>query len=109
MMTLTELLQAVDVVARTGGSAAECEALARESEALADMVGWAHGPIDTSGELLGRLAVLQDDLQRRHARTDEPALVLLHDTLTDLGRAIARHDEDLDGASPVDDGSEDFG
>lgn len=107
-MSLTELLRAVDVVAQTGGTSAHCEALAREAGALADMVGWANGPIDTSGKLLERLAVLQDDLRRRHVQTDEPALVLLHDTLTDLGRAIARHDEDLDGASPVDDESEDF-
>jgi len=99
-MSLTELLRAVDVVAQTGGTAAHCEALARETGALADMVGWASGPIDASGELLDRLAALQEDLKLRHAQTNETALVLLHDTLTDLGRAIARHDDDLDTGSP---------
>jgi hypothetical protein len=107
-MTLTELLRAVDTVAQTGGTPATCEALARESEALADMVGWASGPIDTSGELLERLASLQEDLQRRHAQTGEAAVVLLHDTLTDLGRAIARHDEDLDAGTAGDDEGEDL-
>lgn len=107
-MNLTELLRAVDVVAQTGGSAVHCEALARESEALADMVGWASGPIDAGGELLERLAMLQRDLEQRHARTGEAVLVLLHDTLTDLGRAIARHDEDLAAGSAGDDEGEDF-
>ena len=107
-MNLTELLRAVDVVAQTGGSAVHCEALARESAALADMVGWASGPIDASGELLDRLAALQDDLRLRHTQTNEAALALLHDTLTDLGRAIARHDEDLAAGSAGDDEGEDF-
>lgn len=107
-MKLAELLRAVEGVAQAGGSAADCEALARASEALADMVGWAGGPIDARGELLARLAALQDDLKRRHAQTGETALVLLHDTLTDLGRAIARHDEDLDARSPVEEEGEDF-
>lgn len=107
-MKLTELLRAVDVVAQTGGSAVQCDVLARETAALADMVGWASGPIDTDGELLDRLAALQDDLVRRHAHTGEAALVLLHDTLTDLGRAIARHDQDLDATSAGGDDGEEF-
>jgi hypothetical protein len=60
------------------------------------MVGWAIGPIDPGGELLDRLAALQTDLAAQHARTQDAAVALLHDTLTDLGRAIARHDEDIE-------------
>ncbi len=107
-MNLTELLRAISMVAQTGGTAAQCEALGRETQALADMVGWAQGPIDAEGRLLNRLAALQDDLKIRHAQTNEPALALLHDTLTDLGRAIARHDGDLDARSEGGDDGEDF-
>jgi len=95
-MNLTELLRAVSTTAQTGGDPARCEALARETQALADMVSWATGPIDPQGEWLDRLAALQGDLRLRHAQTRDPLLALLHDSLTDLGRAIARHDEDLD-------------
>lgn len=103
-----ELLRAISVVAQTGGTPAQCEALARETERLADMVGWAEGPIDTGGQLLERLAALQDDLSLRHAQLNEPSLKLLHDAITVLGRAIARHDNDLDASNASDDEGEDF-
>lgn len=95
-MTLPELLRAISNVAQTGATAQQCEALAREAQRFADMVGWAAGPIDPHGQLLDRLVALQTDLTLRHAQTNDASLALLHDLLTDLGRAIARHDEDLD-------------
>lgn len=107
-MNVAELLRAISAVAQTGASAAQCEALARETERLADMVGWATGPIDPEGQLLERLAALQTDLALQHARSGETLLVLLHDSLTDLGRAIARHDEDLDSGCACGDGDEDM-
>jgi hypothetical protein len=107
-MSLTELLRAIGGIAQDGGMPAHCEALARETEAMADMVGWAQGPIDAEGRLLDRLAALQDELQRRHAQTHETQLVLLHDTLTDLGRAIALHDSDLDSHHDTREEGEDF-
>jgi hypothetical protein len=107
-MNLTELLRAIAAVAQTGGTPAQCEALGREVQALADMVGWANGPIDVEGRVLDRLAALQDDLKIRHLQTNETALALLHDTLTDLGRAIARHDGDLDAKNAGEDEGEDF-
>jgi len=103
-----ELLRAISVVAQTGGSPVHCESLARETERLADMVGWANGPIDADGQLLTRLAALQDDLRIRHTQASEPTLALLHDALTDLGRAIARHDADLDASNSSEDEGEDF-
>ncbi len=104
-MNLVELLRAISNATQTGGTPARYEALARETQALADMVGWATGPVDPQGEWLERLAALQEDLKLRHAQTRDPVLALLHDSLTDLGRAIARHDEDLD-ASRADDEDE---
>jgi len=103
-----ELLRAISTVAQTGGTPAQCEALAREAQRLADMVGWANGPIDTSGQFLERLAALQDDLSLRHAQNNEPTLKLLHDALTDLGRAIVRHDDDLASGGAGEDDGEDF-
>ncbi len=105
-MKFQELMRAIAAVAQTGGTPQHCEALAREAAGLADMVGWANGPIDAGGQLLERLATLQDDLRLRHARTEEPSLALLHDALADLGRAIARHDEDLDSSCTHDDEDE---
>ncbi|TAM47226.1 MAG: hypothetical protein EPN55_03115 [Gammaproteobacteria bacterium] len=103
-----ELLRAISSVAQTGGTPAQCETLAREAARLADMVGWANGPIDAGGRLLERLAALQDDLGLRHAQTREPSLRLLHDALSELGRAIARHDEQLDPDAAGEDEGEDF-
>ena len=106
-MNLSELLRAVSAVAETGGTPARNEALAREILALADMVGWATGPIDPQGQWLDRLAALQADLKLRFDQNREPLVALLHDSLTDLGRAIARHDEDLEAGSGMDDEDED--
>lgn len=107
-MNLADLLRAVNTVAQTGGNAAQCEALAREAENLADMVGWAQGPIDPQGQWLERLATLQDDLLVHYRNTNEVALLILNDTLTRLGRMIARHDSDLTSGHAGDDDSEDF-
>jgi len=107
-MKLPELMRAVSDVAQTGGTALHCEALAREAGRLADMVGWASGPIDPQGQLLERLATLQDDLSARNAQTGDAGIAMLHHALTVLGRAIARHDEQLDPESAGDDESEDF-
>jgi len=105
---LPELLRAISDVAQTGGTPEHCEQLAREAGRLADMVGWATGPIDPQGQLLERLAALQDDLSLRHDRTDDAGLAVLQDALTSLGRAIARHDEQLDPEAAGDDEGEDF-
>jgi hypothetical protein len=107
-MNLPELLRAINTVAQTGATPARCEGLAREVHRFADMVGWAIGPIDAHGSLLDRLAALQSDLDLRYAQTRDAALAALHDSLTDLGRAIARHDEDLDPGSIGGDAGEDF-
>jgi len=108
-MSFAELLRAINTVAQTGGSSARCEELGREVYRFADMVGWATGPIDPKGLLLKRLAALQTNLELRYAQTREAAVAALHDSLTDLGRAIARHDDDLDPENEGSDEGEDFG
>jgi hypothetical protein len=107
-MQLPELLRAIHVLAQTGGTPAQCETLARQAMALADMVGWATGPIDRDGVLLDRLAALQTDLELRYAQTHSAAIAAVHDALTDLGRAIARHDDDIEGGGQEDEGDEDL-
>jgi hypothetical protein len=106
-MQLPELLRAIHTLAQTGGTPGQCEALARQATAFADMVGWAAGPIDPKGELLDRLSALQADLELRYAQTRSAQIAVVHDSLTDLGRAIARHDDDLSGESLGDQGDQD--
>jgi hypothetical protein len=103
---LPELMRAVHDVAQTGGTAAQCEGLAREAIRLADMVGWSNGPIDPAGSLLERLAALQSDLMERFSRANDPGIAMLNDALTQLGAAIARHDDDLEGAAEGDAGED---
>lgn len=107
-MKLSELMRAVGEVAQSGGTTGRCEELAREAQRLADMVGWATGPIDPGGQLLERLAALQDDLIARHAKLGEEHVLMLHNAFTELGRAISRHDEQLDPDSAGEDEGEGF-
>ena len=108
MMKLADLLREIYAVAQAGGSRAQCEVLARKAEDLSDMVGWAQGPIDPQGQWLERLSQLQDDLQERYRQTDDVTLVILNETLTRLGKAIARHDADLNCDQNAEDDGEDF-
>jgi len=108
VMRLPELLRAINTVAQTGADSVRCEALAREVYAFVDMVGWATGPIDPHGQLLDRLATLQGDLGLRFAQAQDAALAALHDSLTDLGRAIVQHDADLDPSDSGDEEGDDF-
>jgi hypothetical protein len=101
-------MRAIGAVAQSGGTPVECEALARAAGRLADMVGWAGGPIDPKGQWLERLALLQDDLSLRHTQTSDSGIAMLQDALTSLGRAIARHDEQLDPDNADEDEGEDF-
>lgn len=107
-MKLPELLRAISALAETGGSVQQYETLAGAADSLANMVDWASGPIDPDGQWLSRLAALQDDLQYRHAQMSDPAIAVLNDTLTKLGRAIAQHDADLEAGKAGEDEGEDF-
>lgn len=107
-MKLPELLRAVAALAETGGTKQQYTVLTSAADNLVNMVDWAGGPIDPKGHWLSRLATLQDDLQYRHAQRNDPAIVLLNDALTKLGRAIAQHDADFEAGKAGDDEGEDF-
>ena len=107
-MKLPELLRAVSALAETGGSEQQYADLTSAADNLVNMVDWAGGPIDPGGQWLSRLSVLQDDLQYRQAKVNDPAIELLYDTLTKLGRAIAQHDAEYEAGKAGDDEGEDF-
>jgi hypothetical protein len=107
-MNLAELLRAINLLVQNGGTGQQFEALAAKAENLADMVHWADGSIDAQGHWLDRLATLQDDLQLVLDQTKEPAIAVLNDRLTHLGRAIAKHDNDLAVGHTDEDEGEDF-
>ncbi|MHB8534000.1 MAG: hypothetical protein ACYDBW_00975 [Sulfuricaulis sp.] len=62
---------------------------------LADMVGWADGPIDPHQRIAVRIEALMDLLRARFEETKEPSVAALHDALAELHGAIDRHDRDL--------------
>lgn len=69
--------------------------LAQKVSDLADMVGWANGPIDPEQQIFVRLEALMESLRERYGRTTEPSIAALHDVLAELHGAIDRHDRDL--------------
>lgn len=81
--------------------------LALEAERLADMTGWAIGPIDPHGHVIAAFEALKQQARQRFEETSNPGLAQLHDGLVELINAIARHDDDLNpaglGANTTDD------
>ncbi len=89
---LDEVTKAVESVDSTANTHV---ALAQKISDLADMVGWADGPIDPERRLVDRFETLMELLRLRHAETSEPSVAALHDALAQLLGAIDRHDQDL--------------
>jgi hypothetical protein len=69
---------------------------------LADMVGWAPGPIDPNGRFADRLLALLTRLRERHAAEADAGVAAIHDALGTLGDAIVRHDRDFSADDPDD-------
>lgn len=69
--------------------------LAVEAERMADMTGWANGPIDPKGQIVAAFGDLKQQARRRFEETQSPDVAQLHDALAVLINAIARHDDDL--------------
>jgi len=80
--------------------------LAQKVSGLADMVGWADGPIDPQQQIFVRLEALMESLRERYGRTTEPSIAALHDVVAELHGAIHRHDRDLDARRDADEDDE---
>ncbi|MHB8743304.1 MAG: hypothetical protein ACYC9L_09270 [Sulfuricaulis sp.] len=81
--------------------------LAQKIVDLADMVGWADGPIDPDRRVADRLESLMETLRARQALTNEPSMIVLHGALAELQVRIDRHDRDLSSQRDTDDDEED--
>ncbi len=82
---ITQAVESDDSIANTH------VVLAQKISNLADMVGWADGPIDPERRLADRFGSFMESL----ARASETSIVALHDALAQLHEAIERHDRDL--------------
>jgi hypothetical protein len=94
-MNLNELLTASrDALSQTSNDAI-LTSLALEAERMADMTGWAIGPIDPQGKIADAFAVLKQQARQGFEETQSPEVAQLHDALAELINAIVRHDDDL--------------
>ena len=101
-MNPVELLQAVERYLDAPDAAA-LPVLTQAATDLADMVGWAPGPIDPEGLLNVRFLTLQESLRERYSARPDASVAGLHDALGALGDAIVRHDLDLTSRHDADD------
>lgn len=95
-MKLPALLDEIKTAVESADSAENAHvALAQKASNLADMVGWADGPIDPDQRLFVRIEALLESLRARFGEKKEPSIAALHDALAELHGAIDRHDRDL--------------
>lgn len=101
-MTPRELLQAIERYLAAPDPAA-LPVLTQDTLNLADMVGWAEGPIDPEGRFTERLIVLLAALRSYYDTAPDDGVAALHDSLGQLADAVVRHDRDLDRGDSDDD------
>jgi hypothetical protein len=95
-MNLNELHSAIsEALAHTTGGAS-LRSLAIEAVRMADMTGWATGPIDPQGRIAAAFELLKLQARSRFEETQDADVAQLHDAIGDLLNAIASHDDDLD-------------
>jgi len=103
-VTLPDLLERVEKASELGDPQQETYLqLAQEAADLADMVGWAAGPIDSQGRFLARLEQMDDALRAKQGRSGGDHILALCGALVQLRSAIHRHDRDLGGSAADDD------
>ena len=95
-MNLNELYAAISKALAQTSETAPLHGLAVEAERMADMTGWATGPIDPQGRVAAAFGLLKVQARVRFDETQSPEMAQLHDALGDLIKAIASHDDDLD-------------
>ena len=94
-MNLNELHAAISKALAQTSETAPLRGLAVEAERMADMTGWAIGPIDPQGRVAAAFELLKLQARARFEETQSPEMAQLHDALGDLLNAIAGHDDDL--------------
>ncbi len=94
-MNLNELHAATRDALSKAPDGALLLSLAVEAERMADMTGWANGPIDPHGRIAAAFDALKRQARLRFEETSSPDTAQLHDALAVLINAIARHDDDL--------------
>ncbi len=101
-MNPRELLRAIEHYLAAPDPAA-LPVLTQDIHNLADMVGWANGPIDPEGRLTEKLAGFLGQLRAQYEAAPNGGVAALHDSLGQLADAIAYHDRDLDAGRADDD------
>ena len=94
-MNLSELHASISQALAQAPGDAPLHGLAIEAERMADMTGWAIGPIDPQGRIAAAFELLKLQARGRYEETQRPEVAELHDALGDLINAIASHDDDL--------------
>lgn len=94
-LTLNELHAAVSKALAQASETAPLRGLALEAQRMADMTGWAMGPIDPQGHVAAAFGLLKVQARARYEETQDAGVAQLHDALGDLLHAIASHDDDL--------------
>ena len=95
-MNLSELHSAVSKALAQMPEPVHLRSLAGEAERMADMTGWAIGPIDPQGRIAAAFELLKLQARARFEETQSHDMAQLHDALGDLIKAIVSHDDDLD-------------
>lgn len=104
-MSPAELVQAVERFLAAPDPAA-LPVLTQGTHNLADMVGWANGPIDPEGHFTDRLLVLLAALHVHHDAAPSNGVAALHNALGELAETVTRHDRDLAVRRDADDEDE---
>jgi hypothetical protein len=94
-MNLSELHALISKALAQAPGGAPLHGLAVEAVRMADMTGWATGPIDPQGKIAAAFELLKLQARMRFEETQSPEVAELHDALGDLLAAIATHDDDL--------------
>lgn len=94
-MNLSELHASISKALAQAPDVAPLQGLTIEAARIADMTGWAIGPIDPRGHIAAAFELLKVQARVRFDESQNPELAQLHDALGDLLIAIASHDDDL--------------
>ena len=104
-MNIAGLFQALERALGGEPEPASLEQLASEAERMADMTGWAFGPIDPHGKIGDACRRLEEQAKALYLQNNDPAVARVHDAIAGLHEAIALHDLQL---TPPQDDEDDY-